>query len=448
MQRVDLVLRGRRVVLPDGVRPAAVHVADGTIAAVAALDDPVPAGAQVVEAGEAAILPGLVDCHVHVNDPGRAHWEGFASATRAAAAGGVTTIVDMPLNSVPPTTSVAALGRKRSAAEGRCWVDVAFWGGLVPGNLGELSGLAAEGVCGFKAFLCDPGVPEYAHLDAEQLEVAMRILVGLEATIVVHAESPTALKAAPPGAEGRRYATYLATRPSPAEVEAVQAVAAAARRTGCRTHVLHLSAADALEPLATARAGGIAITAETCPHYLTLAADEIPDGGTEAKCAPPIRDADNRDRLWVALAAGTIDCVVSDHSPSPPDLKGDNFLTAWGGIASLQVGLPLLWTAARDHGHDLADLVRWMSAAPAAVADLPGKGAVAVGGDADLVLFDTEATTVVDPAAMHHRHPVSPYAGRVLGGAVRGTWLRGRRVAVNGRVDGDPSGRLLRKGAT
>jgi allantoinase len=446
MRRADLVVRGRRVVVPEGVGPAAVQIAGGRIARVTELDDPVPSGAEIVEAGDAAVLPGLVDSHVHVNEPGRTHWEGFSTATRAAAAGGITTIVDMPLNSLPPTTTVAALSAKRSAAAGQCWVDVAFWGGLIPDNHEELPGLTAAGVCGFKAFLCPSGVDEYGHVDPPDLEAAMCALAELGVPAIVHAESPAALVDAPPGADGRAYATYLATRPPDAEVQAIHTVVETARRTGCRAHVLHLSAADALGVLTEARAGGVPVTVETCPHYLTLSAEAIPDGATAAKCAPPIRDGANRDRLWEGLADTTIDCIVSDHSPSPADLKGENFLTAWGGIASLQLGLSLVWTAARDHGHDLVDVVRWMSAAPATIAGLPGKGAIAEGRDADLVLFDPDAVITVDPAALAHRHAVSPYDGWMLRGAVLGTWLRGRRIVADGQILEGPAGRLLRKG--
>jgi allantoinase len=365
-----------------------------------------------------SLLPGLVDTHVHVNEPGRTEWEGFATATRAAAAGGVTSIVDMPLNSVPPTTSVAALREKQAAARGRCHVDVGFWGGAVPGNAADLRPLHDAGVFGFKAFLVDSGVPEFPPLSRAELAAAF---AAVDALFILHAEDPARLA---PAAASRAYADFLASRPPAAEVSAIELALATAAEAGARVHILHLSAADALPALRGHRA-----TAETCPHYLVFDAAEVPDGATEFKCCPPIRGADNRDRLWAALADGTISVVVSDHSPSTPALKrpdtGD-FAAAWGGIASLQLGLPAVWTAARARGFALADVVRWMAAGPADLVGLRRKGRIAPGADADLVAFDPDAEFVVEPAALHHRHPVTPYAHRSLTGAVRTTWLRGR----------------------
>ncbi|MEU8024353.1 allantoinase AllB [Micromonospora haikouensis] len=434
----DLVVRSRRAVLPHGQRPAAVAVAAGRIAALAGYD--VPLDAVVDEdLGDVALLPGLVDTHVHVNEPGRTEWEGFASATRAAAAGGVTTLVDMPLNSVPPTVTVAALETKRAAARGRCHVDVGFWGGVVPGNLGDLAALDRAGVFGFKAFLVDSGVPEFPPVDAVLLE---RALAAVDALFVVHAEDPGSVRESPPSP---RYADFVASRPPAAERSAVATVVAAARRTGARVHVLHLSSVAALAELVAARADGVRLTVETCPHYLALAAEQVPDGATEFKCCPPIRDRGNQDRLWAALADGTVDCVVSDHSPCLPELKradtGD-FAAAWGGIASVQLSLPVVWTQARRRGHDLADVVRWMATGPADLVGLRGKGRIAVGADADLVAFDADAAFRVEPGRLHHRHPVTPYAGQRLTGVVRATWLRGEPVTGDA-----PHGRLLRAGA-
>ncbi len=426
---------------------------DGVIQRVADYDQ-VPAGAQVVEAGAAVVMPGLVDTHVHVNEPGRTEWEGFDSATRAAAAGGVTTIVDMPLNSLPPTTSLAALEAKRAAAAGRCHVDVGFWGGIVPGNLGELEPLAAGGVLGFKAFLVDSGVPEFPAVRRPDLEAAMGALADLGALTAVHAEEPGPIAAAAvaiSGEDPRAYRTWLRSRPDCAEREAVAAVAALSRRLRARAHVLHLSSAEALDPLRRARAGGAAISAETCPHYLALAAEQVPDGATVFKCAPPIRSAANRDRLWAALAAGDISLVCSDHSPCPPERKhlddGD-FLAAWGGISSLQLGLPVVWSAARRRGHTLADLAEWMCSGPARLVGLGHrKGAIAAGRDADLVLLDPDAASTVEPASLYHRHPVTPYAGRVLHGVVRATYLRGQ-LAWDAAGFADPGGRLLAREAS
>ncbi|WP_306214888.1 allantoinase AllB [Actinoplanes sp. RD1] len=430
----DLVVRSRRAVTPDGVRPAAVSVRSGKIVAVDGYAAELPA-AEDVDLGELALLPGIVDTHVHVNEPGRTEWEGFATATRAAAAGGVTAIVDMPLNSLPPTVSVEALDIKRKAAAGQIHVDVGFWGGAIPGNASELPALHGAGVYGFKAFLADSGVPEFPPLDAAQLAEA---LAAVDAQFVIHAEDPEHLHEA---ASSATYSDFLASRPPDAEHAAVATAIAAARAAGARVHILHLSAASALPLIAAARAEGVRVTAETCPHYLTLDAAEVPSGATEFKCCPPIRDSANRDRLWAALADGLITCVVSDHSPCTPELKrqdtGD-FAAAWGGIASVQLGLPVVWTAARGRGHSLADVVTWMARRPADLVGLSAKGRLEVGADADLVAFDPDATFRVDPAELHHRNPVTPYAGKTLTGHVRTTWLRGQVV-----TGAEPRGRFL-----
>ncbi|WP_346132774.1 allantoinase AllB [Streptomyces carpaticus] len=429
----EVVLRSTRVVLPDGVRPAAVEIAGGRIRAVREHSAPPVPGQVLRDYGDAALLPGLVDTHVHVNDPGRSEWEGFSTATAAAAAGGITTLVDMPLNSLPPTTDPAALTVKRATAREQAHVDVGFWGGAVPGNLGRLGPLHAAGVFGFKCFLSPSGVEEFPHLEPAALERAVRACAALDALLIVHAEDPHHLAAAPDGS--RRYADFLASRPPAAEHAAVERLLDLAERYRARVHILHLSAATALPVLAAARAAGVRVTVETCPHFLTLTAEEIPDGATEFKCCPPIRDAANREALWAGLAAGTIDAVVSDHSPATADLKVPDFGAAWGGISSLQLTLPAMWTAARPRGHDLADVVRWMAAGPAALAGLGHrKGALAPGHDADIAVFDPEVAFTVDPAALHHRNPVTAYAGRTLHGQVRETWLRGELIAVRGRV--------------
>jgi allantoinase len=439
MAEHELVIRARRVVTPDGIRPAAVAVRDGRIAALAAHGD-APDAVRVEELpSQEVLLPGVVDTHVHVNEPGRTAWEGFATATRAAAAGGVTTLIDMPLNSLPPTTTVAALAVKRAAARPAASVDVGFWGGAVPGNLGDLAGLHEAGVFGFKAFLADSGVPEFALLDSLGLDAALAETAKLGALLIVHAEDPDVLAAAP-AAAGRAYAGFLASRPAQAEDTAIAGLLAAAGWHGARVHILHLASASALPLIAAARADGARVTAETCPHYLSFCAEEVPDGATEFKCCPPIRDAANREGLWAGLAEGLIGTVVSDHSPCPPGLKhretGD-FGAAWGGISSLQLGLPAVWTQARRRGHGLADVVRWMAEGTADLAGLPGKGAIALGRDADLVAFDDTARFTVDPSQLEHRHPVTPYAGQTLTGVVRRTWLRGRAAGAA------PAGRLL-----
>ena len=447
----DLLIQANRVVTPDGPVPAEVAVKDGKISAIRPLGPPEDGdvAARVIRlADDEVLLPGLVDTHVHVNEPGRTEWEGFATATLAAAAGGITTIADMPLNSLPPTIDAAALRLKRAAAFGQCHVDIGFWGGAVPGNEADRESLHEAGVLGFKCFTVDSGVPEFPPLDAAGLERAAVQLAGLDSMLIVHAEDAVSIaKARQPG--GRDYAGFLRSRPDDAETTAVASVLEIARRTGVRAHILHVSSAAVLPLLAAARAEGLAITAETCPHYLALAAEDIPDGATQFKCCPPIRARANRDELWDGLQAGIIDCVVSDHSPCPPALKrlteGD-FATAWGGIASLQLAVSVVWASARERGLSVPDLARWMSAAPASIAGLPPKGGIAVGHDADLVAFAPDAEFTVEPRLLRHRHKLTPYAGQRLAGVVRRTWLGGREVyAGRGAVPGDdrPGGRLL-----
>lgn len=440
--RFDLVVRGERVRTLEGQTGAEVGVDQGRIAAVEPLGVGL-AGTSVLElADDEVLLPGLVDSHVHVNEPGRTEWEGFVTATRAAAAGGVTTIIDMPLNSIPPTTTVAALEEKRERAAARSYVDVGFWGGIVPSNTAALRTLHEAGVFGFKAFLTGSGVDEFGHLQADELVRDMQELADLDTVLLVHAEDDEVLSAAP-AAHGRRYADFLASRPAEAEVAAIATVIDGARRTGVQAHILHLSAADALPMIAAARADGVRLTVETCPHYLTLDAGSVPDGATSFKCCPPIRTTANQEQLWQALADGVVDTVVTDHSPSTPDLKAldtGDFGTAWGGISSLQLGLAVTWTAARARGVALEQVVRWMSTRPAELVGLSRKGAIAVGRDADLAVFAPDEEFDVDVAALHHKNPVSPYDGRRLVGVVRRTLLRGRPITDV------PHGTLLRRG--
>ncbi len=444
MSRPDRAVTSTRVMVGDTIRPARVEIADGHVTAVVDPAIPAAAGVDVHDVGDLVVLPGLVDSHVHVNEPGRTHWEGFATATRAAAAGGVTTIVDMPLNCLPPTVDVAALDTKRAVAADQVVVDTAFWGGAVPGNDDDLAGLHEAGVRGFKSFLCDSGVPEYGCVHPSALDPLLGRIATLGSMLVVHAEDPDTCDAAaaalhaPTASERRRHATWLATRPARAEARAVEALAAACRRTGARVHVLHLSAAAAGEVVAAARDEGLPITAETCPHYLTLHAEDVPDGATEFKCAPPIRDRANADRLWDLLVDGVLEAVVSDHSPCPPADKAPgsgDFLAAWGGIASLQLGLPLVWTAARRRGVPLELVVRRMSTGPARIAGLARKGSLEPGAAADLVAFDPDVTWEVDGTRLHHRHPVTPHHGRTLTGRAVHTWLAGRPIMRDGVVD-------------
>jgi allantoinase len=439
-------LRAQRAIVDGAETPATVLLEGPLILAVlaydAALTGPEFAEATELRLGpERVLLPGLVDTHVHVNEPGRTEWEGFATATAAAAAGGVTTFADMPLNSIPPTTTVAALETKRAAAAGQLAVDVAFWGGAVPGNLGDLRPLHDAGVVGFKCFLLPSGVPEFPPLSRAELAAAMTEIAGFGGLLIAHAEDGRVIDAAP-SPHGRRYADFLASRPPAAERSAIHTLLEQTRRTGCRTHIVHLSSAESLPLVRAAKDEGLPVTVETCPHYLVLRAEEVPDGATQFKCCPPIRDEANRDALWAGLLEGTIDCVVSDHSPctvAAKRLDSGDFGEAWGGIASVQLGLPAVWTEAVARGVPLSALVGWMATAPAALAGLSGRGAIRAGNRADLCEFAPDATFVVDPAMLRHRNPVSPYAGRVLRGVVERTWLAGLPI-----TDGERRGRALR----
>ncbi|MEU2338428.1 allantoinase AllB [Streptomyces sp. NPDC013172] len=442
MSDAELVLRSTRVITPEGTRPAAVAVSAGTITAVLPYDAPLPRGARLEDLGDDVLLPGLVDTHVHVNDPGRTEWEGFWTATRAAAAGGITTLVDMPLNSLPPTTTVDHLRVKQAVAADKAHVDVGFWGGALPDNVKDLRPLHEAGVFGFKAFLSPSGVDEFPHLDQERLARSLAEITSFGGLLIVHAEDPHHLAAAPQHG-GPKYADFLASRPRDAEDTAIAQLIAQAKRLDARVHVLHLSSSDALPLIAEAKRDGVRITVETCPHYLTLTAEEVPDGASEFKCCPPIREAANQDLLWQALADGTIDCVVTDHSPSTADLKTADFATAWGGISGLQLSLAAVWTEARGRGHGLEDVVRWMSARTAALVGLDGrKGAIAVGRDADFAVLAPDRTFTVDPAGLQHRNRVTAYAGKTLYGVVRSTWLRGERIVADGAFTA-PRGRLL-----
>jgi allantoinase len=422
------------VVLPDSVRAASIHIENGRIGRIS--DDRTGA----YDFGDLVISPGIVDTHVHINEPGRTEWEGFDTGTRAAAAGGATTVVDMPLNSIPATTTVSALDAKRAAARGHVHVDVGFWGGVVPGNAHELDALIDAGVRGFKCFLTPSGVQEFEHVTEPDLRVAMPILARRGVPLLVHAENPALI--ADCASRTTRYAAYLASRPPAAEATAVAMMVRLAREFGTHVHIVHVASAEAVQEIAQAKAAGVAITAETCPHYLTFAADEIADGATEYKCAPPIRESTHRAALWTALRSGTLDLVATDHSPAPPAMKprGD-FAAAWGGIASLECALGAICA---DDGVTPPDLGRWMSAAPARLAGLESrKGRIAPGWDADLVVWDPTCVVTIDPQRLQQRHKLTPYARRALRGAVRSTFLRGERIWDDGALVVAARGQLL-----
>ena len=443
------ILRSKRVVSAGTLEPRSIWIEGERIARVTDFDD-VPAGATVEDFGDDVVMAGLVDSHVHVNEPGRTSWEGFFTATRSAAAGGVTTIVDMPLNSIPATTSVRALEEKAAALEGQCAIDVGLWGGAVPGNDRELGPLLEAGALGFKAFLVDSGVPEFGWLRESDLALAMETLAEYDAPLLVHAELPGPLERAaaslPASLDARAYARYLRSRPPEAEIEAIALLVRECARTSARTHVVHLSAAGALELLTRAKETDLPFTAETTPHYLKLEAEAIPDGATAFKCAPPIREHENRERLWKGLREGLVDLVVTDHSPCTPELKkldAGSFEAAWGGIASLQFGLAVVWTEARKRGVSVLEIARWMSEAPAKLAGLARKGRIAPGADADFVVWRPEADFTVKKECILHKNKVTPYEGQTLFGETVATYLRGERVDPHAEA---ARGRWLRRG--
>jgi allantoinase len=440
---IDLALRGRRILTENGLRPGAVLISGEKIAAVVGPDE-VPAGTRTRECGDLAVLPALVDTHVHVNEPGRTHWEGFATATAAAAAGGIGTIVDMPLNCSPVTTRRAALETKLAAIEGKLAVDAAFWGGLVPGNLAELEPLAEAGVVGFKCFLTHSGIDEFPNVTREDLEVAMPLIAGLGLPLIVHAELDPCAESL---GDARRYATYLGSRPGEMELRAIRLLIELCRKHRTRTHIVHLSCADALGEIERAKSECLPLTVETCPHYLTFAADEVPDGATQFKCAPPIRSGENRERLWAGLGRGVIDFVVSDHSPCAPELKkaevGD-FVGAWGGIAGLQFVLPAVWSGAKRRGYALEEISRWTARN---TADFVGmnKGRLQKGRDADVLLFDDAEPYDPLPENIRHRHRGTPYLGHRLRGVVEELYLRGESIEKGGLLGTPRRGRPLLK---
>jgi allantoinase len=439
----------RRAVTPEGIRPAGVLVEGEVIREIVRLDQ-VPPQAKIVDFGDAAILPGLIDAHVHINDPGRTEWEGFETATRAAAAGGFTCVVDMPLNCVPATTSVGALQAKRAAAKGRCWVNWAAWGGVVADNQQGIINLAGAGVRGFKCFLVHPGIDEFTMVTEKQLRQALPYVAETGLPLLVHAELPDCIDAATKNlqeADWTEYPTYLQSRPDESEVSAIKLLISLCREYEFRLHIVHLAASEALPALRAARLEGLPVSVETCPHYLHFQAEAISRGATQFKCAPPIRSAENREQLWNALKDGTIDLVATDHSPCPPEMKRfveGNFQTAWGGITGLSVALPVIYTEARARGFSLTDIARWMAEAPAKLVGCQlQKGKIAAGYDADVVVFDEAADFVVTRERLHHRHSFSPYLGEKLKGEVKATYVRGRLVFADNTFHGKPEGREL-----
>ncbi|MGA9801062.1 MAG: allantoinase AllB [Terriglobales bacterium] len=439
-----------RVVTAQGVQSAAVLVEGERIQAVVSPGQ-IPLGTDIHDFGDTAILPGLVDSHLHINDPGRTEWEGFRTATRAAAAGGYTFLVDMPLNCLPATTTVAALETKRAAARSQCWVDWAAWGGVVQGNQAEIEGLARAGVLGFKCFLIHPGIDGFTMVDEDDLRAALPHLARTGLPLLVHAELSGPIDAATArlaNGDWRRYATYLQSRPDEAELLAIRMMLSLCRQFGFRLHIVHLSSALGVPELRVARAEGLPVTVETCPHYLHLAAEDISDAATLCKCAPPIRSRKNREALWQGLKDGVIDLVATDHSPCPPQMKSleeGSFRTAWGGISSLSVALSVMWTEAVRRGFTLVDIARWMAEGPSRLAgSQTQKGRIAAGYDADLVVFDPEANFRVTPERLHYRYPLSPYLGETLRGVVKATYLRGQPVFVEGKFPEQPAGREWR----
>ncbi|GAA4354382.1 allantoinase AllB [Hymenobacter saemangeumensis] len=424
-----LALQSRRVLLPDGEQPALLLLENGRIA------DILPHGsavrAELLDVDDRAILPGVVDPHVHINEPGRTDWEGFDTATRAALAGGLTTLVDMPLNSAPVTTSVANFQVKLEATRGQLHTHCGFWGGIVPGNAAEVEGLIAAGILGFKAFLTHSGIDDFPNATEDDLRQVMPILARHGLPLLVHCELSQDDDSWKQN-DHRSYPNYLASRPKSWEDEAIALMIRLCEEFRCPVHIVHLSSANSIGPIAEAKAKGLPLTVETGQHYLFFNAEDIADGQTQFKCAPPIRERANNEQLWAALQQGIIDFVATDHSPAPPDLKqleSGDFTTAWGGIASLQLALPVLWTAARQRGATLSDLTRWLCENPAKLAGLgQRKGRIAVGHDADLLVLNPDASFEVTPDMVQHKHKVSPYLYRQLYGVVEQTFLLGKQV--------------------
>ena len=434
-------IKSNRVLLPDGLQPATVVVQGELIESIHPHDF-TPPDLPLIDVGHHSVLPGLVDCHVHINEPGRTEWEGFETATQAAAAGGICSVVDMPLNCQPVTTRPEALSLKLEATRGQLWVDMGFWGGVVPDNADALVPLAKDGILGAKAFLIHSGIDDFPEVNEEQLRAAMVQLKSCGLPLLAHAELD--LGAPADDLAPITYESYLRSRPPEWETRAIELLVNLCRETGCAVHIVHLSAAEALPTLRAARAEGLPITVETCPHYLCLEAETIPDRSTSFKCAPPIRGKANQDRLWEGLREGVIDFIVSDHSPCVPQLKcfdSGNFHDAWGGISSLQLGISSVWEQAQRRGFTEIDLVRWMSTGPAEFIGRSGTlGRLAPGYYANMVVWDPECVFEVTAEHLLFRHRVSPFIGRRIQGKVLTTYLRGQRIYHEGELAQTPQG--------
>ncbi|RYX83543.1 allantoinase AllB [bacterium] len=441
-------IRSQRVVTPETVQPATLWLTNGRIERVTAYEETPPDGV-LEDFGDAVISPGVIDAHVHINEPGRADWEGFETATRAAAAGGLTMLAEMPLNASPVVTTLAAWHQKVAATQGKLRVDCGFYGGLIPGNLNEIEPMLDAGALGIKAFLVHSGLDEFPAAGEIELRAAMPILARRGVPLLVHAEIEDEAGITPPAAPSRNYADYLASRPPQWELRAIRLMIELCREFKCPVHIVHLATAQALPELKAARNEGLPLTVETSPHYLFFEAEAIPDGATQLKCAPPIRDATNREGLWQGLRDGTIDFVASDHSPCPPAMKNldsGNFAGAWGGIASLQWLLPIVWSGAQQRDFSLQDIARWTSTAPANMLGLQArKGAIAVGHDADFVVWHPETSFTVSTENNYHRHKVTPYDGVELKGVTRATFLRGTKVYEDGEFAAQPTGQIVGK---
>ena len=443
------IITSRRVLTTAGLQEAGIVVEGGVIADVVGAGR-FPANIPIEDFGDRVVMPGLVDTHVHINEPGRTDWEGFASATRAAAAGGATMLVDMPLNSSPVTTTPHSLQKKIAASHGKLFVDCGFYGGLVPGNTASLKPLADAGILGVKAFMIDSGIDEFPNATEPDLRAGMKVIAENGLPLLVHAEL---LNGSEAGVEKklqpRSYAAYLSSRPRQWEHDAIKVMIRLCREYNCRTHIVHLSSADEVPQLREARQAGLPLTVETCPHYLYFSAEDVSDGDTRLKCSPPIRENENRNRLWDSLREGVIESIVSDHSPCPPDMKkvGDgDFHKSWGGISSLQLGLSIVWTEASKRGFTLLNVAEWMCRRPAELVGLQGrKGAIAPGYDADIVVWNPEASFRVEASSLHHRHRMTPYEGRTLFGKVEKTFLRGRKIFDKGAFIGSADGKVVLK---